>query len=188
MNSISTGRVAFSSELRVYCIIIRGSRRAEHNDEENDKRGHRVKVSTEVRPLGPVTRLRSLRLQFRLQSFSTNVRVRIARNGCQRHLPSHHRRFSKIDQSTSECNTLNITYENCHPSSLRRPSFTSNVLSLPPPTTSAIDPPIPFPRDPLLTTSYKSPDLPHLKEVAALSNGLPFVTLTFPCTSHSRPR
>ena len=30
--------VAFSSELRVYCIIIRGSKKAEHNDEENDKR------------------------------------------------------------------------------------------------------------------------------------------------------
>ena len=38
MISISTGGVDFSSELRVYCIIIRGSKKAEHNDEENDKR------------------------------------------------------------------------------------------------------------------------------------------------------
>lgn len=61
----------------------------------------------------------------------------------------------------------------------------STDLSLPPLPTSAIDPPIPFLRDPPPPTSSKPPDLLHLKEVAGRYNSLPFFIRAF-CTSHSR--
>ena len=120
--------------------------------------------SAGVRPIGPAAR-RQVFSPPRMSATSS----------------SHHRRFSKLYQNTSEYNMLSIAYKNSHPSRplLHQLFFICYLCYLF--LTSWPYPPFPFLWNPLPPTSSQPPsDLPHLKDVEAIYQSLPFIMCTFP--------